>query len=105
MNPSFDPPNARSSPENPPFPGDDQDLDDRVIRHLWDENKELREEVNQLRKDTGDDADEGGKIFKHRFSSGIGDDFWKSFLDQMEIEIGPGASLSLNFCTTYRVTF
>jgi len=38
--------------------GDDQDLDDRVIRHLWDENKELREEVNQLRKDTGDDADE-----------------------------------------------
>ena len=80
--------------------GDDQDLDDRVIRQLWEDNKELREEVQvcfwfniinttmplsllssffvdhpldtivtqyhysqtkvtQLRKNTGDDADEG----------------------------------------------
>merc|ERR1719350_1703608 len=38
--------------------GDDQDLDDRVIRQLWEDNKELREEVTQLRKNTGDDADE-----------------------------------------------
>ena len=27
------------------FQGDDQDLDDRVIRQLWEDNKELREEV------------------------------------------------------------
>ena len=39
--------------------GDDQDLDDRIIRQLWEENKELREEVSQLRKSSGDDADEG----------------------------------------------
>merc|ERR1711974_79447 len=38
--------------------GDDQDLDDRVIRQLWEDNKELREEVTQLRKNTGDDVDE-----------------------------------------------
>ena len=47
--------------------GDDQDLDDRIIRQLWEENKELREEVSQLRKSSGDDADEGRKpkiIFK-----------------------------------------
>merc|ERR1712212_1141152 len=29
-----------------------------VIRQLWEDNKELREEVTQLRKNTGDDADE-----------------------------------------------
>merc|ERR1719397_59434 len=40
------------------FQSDDQDLDDRVIRQLWEDNKELREEVTQLRKNTGDDADE-----------------------------------------------
>merc|ERR1712107_747357 len=40
------------------FRSDDQDLDDRVIRQLWEDNKELREEVTQLRKNTGDDADE-----------------------------------------------
>ena len=28
--------------------GDDQDLDDRVIRQLWEDNKELREEVGRL---------------------------------------------------------
>ena len=28
--------------------GDDQDLDDRVIRQLWEDNKELREEVGGL---------------------------------------------------------
>merc|ERR1719285_111547 len=38
--------------------GDDQDLDDRVIRQLWDENQELRQEVTQLRRTNGDDADE-----------------------------------------------
>merc|ERR1719239_2088190 len=42
--------------------GDDQDLDDRVIRQLWEDNKELREEVTQLRKNTGDDADEGKEV-------------------------------------------
>ena len=30
------------------LPGDDQDLDDRVIRQLWEDNKELREEVSGL---------------------------------------------------------
>ena len=30
------------------LPGDDQDLDDRVIRQLWEDNKELREEVGGL---------------------------------------------------------
>ena len=30
------------------LPGDDQDLDDRVIRQLWEDNKELREEVGRL---------------------------------------------------------
>jgi hypothetical protein len=39
--------------------GDDQDLDDRVIRQLWEENRELKKEVSQLRSSSGDDADEG----------------------------------------------
>ena len=30
------------------LPGDDQDLDDRVIRQLWEDNKELRDEVGGL---------------------------------------------------------
>ena len=39
--------------------GDDQDLDDRVIRQLWDENQELRDQVNQMRSNAGDQGDEG----------------------------------------------
>ena len=39
--------------------GDDQDLDDRVIRQLWDENQELRDQVNQMRTNVGDQGDEG----------------------------------------------
>merc|ERR1712179_861979 len=38
--------------------GDDQDLDDRVIRQLWDENQELRDQVNQMRSSAGDQGDE-----------------------------------------------
>ena len=29
--------------------GDDQDLDDRVIQQLWDENQQLKEELEELR--------------------------------------------------------
>ena len=45
-------------------PGDDQDLDDRVIRQLWDENQELRDQVNQMRSSAGDQGDEGLFFFK-----------------------------------------
>merc|ERR1719153_416391 len=38
--------------------GDDQDLDDRVIRQLWDENQELRNQVNQMRSNTADQGEE-----------------------------------------------
>eukprot|EP00092_Neocalanus_flemingeri_P017259 GFUD01018662.1.p1 GENE.GFUD01018662.1~~GFUD01018662.1.p1 ORF type:complete len:1085 (+),score=424.13 GFUD01018662.1:56-3310(+) len=38
--------------------GDDQDLDDRVIRQLWDENQELRDQVQQMRTNAGDQGDE-----------------------------------------------
>jgi len=38
--------------------GDDQDLDDKVIRQLWDENQELRDQVHQLRTSSGDPGDE-----------------------------------------------
>eukprot|EP00092_Neocalanus_flemingeri_P032915 GFUD01035797.1.p1 GENE.GFUD01035797.1~~GFUD01035797.1.p1 ORF type:complete len:1098 (-),score=439.90 GFUD01035797.1:633-3926(-) len=38
--------------------GDDQDLDDRVIRQLWDENQELRDQVQQMRTTAGDQGDE-----------------------------------------------
>merc|ERR1719209_2882703 len=62
--------------------GDDQDLDDRVIRQLWEDNKELREEVTQLRKNTGDDADEGMEV-------------WKGYMDQMEISMGPAMAAIL----------
>merc|ERR1719187_125857 len=40
------------------FRSDDQDLDDRVIRQLWDENQELRDQVNQMRSNAGDQGDE-----------------------------------------------
>jgi len=40
------------------FKSDDQDLDDRVIRQLWDENQELRDQVNQMRTNVGDQGDE-----------------------------------------------
>ena len=48
-------------------PGDDQDLDDRVIRQLWDENQELRDQVNQMRSSAGDQGDEGLFFFKKIF--------------------------------------
>lgn len=35
--------------------GDDQDLDDRVIQHLYDDNKSLREELERLKKEQEDD--------------------------------------------------
>lgn len=38
--------------------GDDQDLDDRVIKKLWEENQELRDQVNLLRNGQTQ-ADEG----------------------------------------------
>jgi len=38
--------------------GDDQDLDDRVIRQLWDENQDLRDQVHQMRTNVGDQGDE-----------------------------------------------
>ena len=31
------------------FLGDDQDLDDRVIKKLWEENQELRDQVYQMK--------------------------------------------------------
>merc|ERR1740137_261317 len=40
------------------FKSDDQDLDDKVIRQLWDENQELRDQVHQLRTSSGDPGDE-----------------------------------------------
>merc|ERR1719317_1288357 len=40
------------------FKSDVQDLDDRVIRQLWDENQELRDQVNQMRTNVGDQGDE-----------------------------------------------
>ena len=40
------------------FTGDDQDLDDRVIKKLWEENQELRDQVNLLRNGQTQ-ADEG----------------------------------------------
>ena len=43
--------------------GDDQDLDDRVIKQLWEENQELREQVNQLRQADGGDSTDEGEFF------------------------------------------
>merc|ERR1711970_1010313 len=40
------------------FKSDDQDLDDRVIRQLWDENQELKDQVQSLRSNFGDQGDE-----------------------------------------------
>ena len=41
------------------YEGDDQDLDDKVIKQLWEENQELRDQVHQLRTDNpqGDDGE------------------------------------------------
>ena len=39
--------------------GDDQDLDDRVIRALWEENQELRDQVHHLKSNIGDTREEG----------------------------------------------
>ncbi|XP_023328843.1 calponin homology domain-containing protein DDB_G0272472 isoform X2 [Eurytemora carolleeae] len=38
--------------------GDDQDLDDRVIRALWEENQELRDQVHHLKSNIGDTREE-----------------------------------------------
>merc|ERR1711974_525279 len=77
--------------------GDDQDLDDRVIRQLWEDNKELREEVTQLRKNTGDDADEGiGKeVWNGSMELSPGMEVWKGFMDQMELSMGPAMAAIL----------
>ena len=40
--------------------GDDQDLDDRVIKQLWEENQDLRDQVYQL-KSENPQTDEGKK--------------------------------------------
>ena len=48
--------------------GDDQDLDDRAIRQLWDENQELRDQVNQMRTNVGDQGDEGVLIIYQIFA-------------------------------------
>ena len=34
---------------NSKFPGDDQDLDDKIIHELWIENRELKEELDTLK--------------------------------------------------------
>ena len=78
--------------------GDDQDLDDRIIRQLWEENKELREEVSQLRKSSGDDADEGRKptrIFKWFYAAFWNWNGWKGLFDHLENAIGPGAMFAV----------
>ena len=43
------------------FQGDDQDLDDRVIKHLYLENQNLREELQMLRElqENSDKVEEG----------------------------------------------
>jgi hypothetical protein len=38
--------------------GDDQDLDDRVIRQLWQENQDLRDQVHTLRNSAGPNGEE-----------------------------------------------
>ena len=43
--------------------GDDQDLDDRVIKKLWEENQELRDQVNMLR--SGQPQAEEGQWLSH----------------------------------------
>ena len=43
--------------------GDDQDLDDRVIKQLWSENQELRDQVHQM-KTENPPSDEGRSSMK-----------------------------------------
>lgn len=43
--------------------GDDQDLDDKVIKQLWEENQDLRDQVHQLKTDTPNGDDGKFKIF------------------------------------------
>ena len=47
---------------NTSLSGDDQDLDDRVIKQLWEENQDLRDQVYQL-KSENPATDEGKKYF------------------------------------------
>merc|ERR1719167_567781 len=54
----LDPPTFFMDSARAAFKSDDQDLDDRVIRQLWDENQELREQVSQMKRNVGDNGDE-----------------------------------------------
>eukprot|EP00092_Neocalanus_flemingeri_P004682 GFUD01005046.1.p1 GENE.GFUD01005046.1~~GFUD01005046.1.p1 ORF type:complete len:981 (-),score=378.58 GFUD01005046.1:1508-4450(-) len=54
----LDPPDIYMESARTAFKSDDQDLDDRVIRQLWDENQELRDQVQQMRTNAGDQGDE-----------------------------------------------
>ena len=82
--------------------GDDQDLDDRVIKQLWEENQDLRDQVHQMKNDYPQ-ADEGNRMFALqlylRFYE-LADNFAKigdgknllNALDDLEdLVFGPGA--------------
>ena len=46
------------------FSGDDQDLDDRVIRALWEENQQLRDQIQHLKSNIGDRGEEGKNLLQ-----------------------------------------
>ena len=84
------------------FIGDDQDLDDRVIKQLWEENQDLRDQVHQMKSDYPQ-ADEGNRMFDLQVYSRfykLADNFAKigdgknllNALDYLEdLVFGPGA--------------
>ena len=84
------------------FIGDDQDLDDRVIKQLWEENQDLRDQVHQMKSDYPQ-ADEGNRMFDLQLYSlfyKLADNFAKigdgknllNALDDLEdLVFGPGA--------------
>merc|ERR1712079_92126 len=45
------PPEAFTDVARKVFKSDDQDLDDRVIKQLWEENQDLRDQVHQMKSD------------------------------------------------------
>merc|ERR1712061_443168 len=48
--------------------GDDQDLDDRVIKQLWEENQELRDQVHQMKSDYPQNDEAMAAILRDRIN-------------------------------------
>ena len=71
-------------------------MDDKVIKQLWEENQDLRDQVHQLKTDTP--TGEDGKFFEGFMDHGFMLDNnnnadWNLLFNKLEKEFGPGSDV------------